>query len=83
MNQLKNRELLPQFHFATLTHDNQIKPVLYLVKHETVLSAQKDDSRPILVDFGNDQFSIRNDDSGEKIIIKPRKFFSFEYVNPF
>ena len=37
LNQLKQKQLPPQIHFATLKHDNQIKPVNYLVKHETIL----------------------------------------------
>ena len=43
----------PQFHFASLTHDNQIEHVHYLVKHQNVLPSQKDDCHPILADFGN------------------------------
>ena len=30
-------------HFASLTHDNEIKPVKFLVRHETVLPSQLDD----------------------------------------
>ena len=66
LNQLKHKQITRQNHSATLTHDKQIKPVDFLVKHETVLPSQKDDRHPILDDFENDQFSIRNNDN-EKI----------------
>ena len=37
--------------FCTVTHDNRIKPLHFLVKHETVLFSQKDGFHPILTDF--------------------------------
>ena len=61
-NQLEHKQLPPQIHSATLTHDKQIKPVHFLIKHETVLPSQEDDFHPILVDFEDDQFSIRIND---------------------
>ena len=39
---------LHDFFSATLIHDNQIKPVHYLVKHETALRPQEDDFHPIV-----------------------------------
>ena len=62
LNQLKHKQLPPQLEFAALTHDVQNKPEHYMVKHETVFPSQKDDCHQILVDFGNYQFSNRNDD---------------------
>ena len=59
-----------EFRLATLTDDNQIKLVHYLVKHETVLPSQKDDCHPILADLGNDQFSIRIKDKGGIFLIE-------------
>ena len=82
-NQPKHRQIRPQIHFATLTCDNQIKPVHYLAKHEKVLPSQKVDCHPILADFGNDQFSMSIIDNGENIRIKPLDSFSFEAVEPF
>ena len=59
LSQQKNKQIPPQIRIATVTHDNQIKPVHYLIKHETVILSQKDESHPILAGFGKDQFSIR------------------------
>ena len=43
LNQMKLKKLLTQTFLATLTHDNKIRPLYCLVKHELVLSSQKDD----------------------------------------
>ena len=43
---------------------NQIHPVHYFVKHETVQPSQKDDCHPNLADYGNDQFSFRTNNKG-------------------
>ena len=51
--------------------DNQLKPVHYLVKHEEIKYNQKNDCHPILADYGDDQFSIRINNKGEDIHIKP------------
>ena len=69
-NETKHKQLPPQFHFAKLSGDNQIKPVHHLVQHLTVLPSKKDDCLPILVDFGKDQFSNRNKDERKRITIK-------------
>ena len=82
MIHLKDMQLLHQIHFATVTHDYQIKPVHSLVKHEIVLPSQKDDCHLILAEFGNNQFSIRNNDPGANIIVKPVDSFSLEAVKP-
>ena len=83
LNQRKHKQLPPQIHFATLTHDKQIKPEHYLVEHETVLPSQKDDWYPISPDFGKDHFSIRPNAKGGNIKFKPLDSFSFEAVKPF
>ena len=44
---------------------------------------QKHDSHPILADYGTDQFSIRINDKGNDIIVKPLQSFSFKSVTPF
>ena len=69
-NQLEHKQLHPQIHFATPTHDKQFKPVHYVVEHETVLPSQKDLCKPILADFRKDRFCIRTQDKGENIIKK-------------
>ena len=75
VNQLKHEKLPPQIRFSTLTYDNKIKPVQYLVKLETVLPSQKDDCHCILADLRKDQISIVNIDGGENFIDKPQYFF--------
>ena len=61
LNQLKHKQLPPQFDFALL-QDNTLKPVQYLIKLEEILHHQKHDSHPFLADCGTDQFSIRIND---------------------
>ena len=63
--------------------NNEIIPVHYLVKHEEVKSTQIHDSHPILADYGDDQFSIRINDKGNDIIVKPLDSFSFKAIVPF
>ena len=82
LNQLKHKHLPPQIDFALL-QDNALKPVHYLIKHEEILPHQKHDSHPILADYGTDQFSIRINDKGNDIIVKPLQSFSFKSVTPF
>ena len=70
--------------FATLTQDDQIKlkPVHYLVKHETVLPSLEDDCHPGLAHFGKDQFAIREDKEVEKNTVKTLEFLMFDAVQP-
>ena len=82
LNQLKHKQLPPQIEFALL-QDNTHKPVHYLIKHEEILPHQKHDSHPILADYGTDQFSIRINDKGNDIVVKPLQSFSFKSITPF
>ena len=82
INQLKDKHLPPHIDF-TILQDNNLKPVHYLIKHEEVLPHQKHDSHPILSDYGTDQFSLRINDKGNDIIVKPLNSFSFKAVTPF
>ena len=82
LNQLKHKQLPPQIDFALL-QDNTLKPVHYLIKHEEILPHQKHDYHPILADYGTDQFSIRINDKGNDIVVKPLQSFSFKSVTPF
>ena len=75
--QLKHKQLPP------LLQNGTLKPVHYLIKHEELLPRQKHDSRPILADYGTEQFSIRINDKGNDIIVKPLHSFSFKSVTPF
>ena len=65
LNQMKLKQLLEQIQLETMKSDNQIKIVLYLVKHETVFPSRKDDRHPVLADFGNAKFSNRTNEKGE------------------
>ena len=82
LNQLKHKQLPPQIDFALL-RDNTLKPVRYLIKHEEILPHQKHDSHPILADYGTDHFSIRINDKGNDIVVKPLQSFSFKSITPF
>ena len=82
LNQLKHKQFQPQIDFALL-QDNILKPVHYLIKHEEILPHQKHDSHPILADYGTDQFSIRINDKGNDIVVKPLQSFSFKSITPF
>ena len=82
INQLKHKQLPPQFDFAIL-QNNTLKPVHYLFKHEEVLPHQKHDSHPILAEYGTDQFSIRNNDKGNDIVVKRLNSFSIQSVTHF
>ena len=70
VHQLRHKQLPPQIDFSIMK-DNQLKPVHYLVKHEEIKYNQKNDCHPILADYGDDQFSIRINNKGEDIHIKP------------
>ena len=82
LNQLKHKQLPPQIDFALLQNGIP-KPVHYLIKHEEILPHQKHDSHPILADYGTDQFSVRINDKGNNIIVKPLQSFSFKSITPF
>ena len=43
----------------------------------------KNDSHPILTDYGTYQISTRINDKGNDIFVKPLNSFSFKSVNPF
>ena len=40
-------------------------------------------THPILADYGTDQFSIRINDKGNDIVVKPLQSFSFKSITPF
>ena len=82
LNQLKHKQLPPQIDLALL-QNNILKPVHYLIKHEEILPHQKHDSHPILADYGTDHISIRINDKGNDIVVKPLQSFSFKSITPF
>ena len=79
---MKHKQLPPQIDVALL-QNGTLQPVHYLIKHEEILPHQKHDSHPILADYGTDQFSIRINDKGNDIVVKPLHSFSFKSVTPF
>ena len=81
INQLKHKQLPSQIDLSLL-QNGTLKPVQYLIKHEELLPHQKHDSHPILADYGTYQFSIRINDKGNDIVVKPLHF-SFNSVTPF
>ena len=82
LNQLQHKQLPQQIDFALL-QNGTLQPVHYLIKHEEILPHQKHDSDPILAAYGTDQFSIRINDKGNDIVVKPLQSFSFKSVTPF
>ena len=54
-----------------------------LVKHDTTPPPQQNDFKPIVTDFGNDQFPIRSSDRREKLKFNPLDSYSFEAVISF
>ena len=82
IHQLRHKQLPPQIDFSIMK-DNQLKPVHYLVKHGEIKYNQKTDCHPILAEYGDDQFSIRINNKGEDIHIKPLDSFSFKSIVPF
>ena len=75
IHQLRHKQLPPQINFSVMK-DDKLKPVQYLVKHEEKKYNQKNDCHPILADYGEDKFSIRINNKGEDIQLKPLDSFS-------
>ena len=82
LNQLKHKQLPPQIDFALL-QDGTPKSVHYLIKHEEILPHQNHDFHPILADYSTDKFSIRSNDKGNDIVVKPLQSSSFKSITPF
>ena len=82
LHPLRHKQLPPQIDFSIMK-DNQLKPVHYLVKHEEIKHNQKNDSHHTLAEYGEDHFSIRINNKGEDIHIKPLDSFSFQSFVPF
>ena len=75
LSQLKDKQLTPQIDFALL-QNGTLGPVHYLIKHGEILAHQKHDSHSILADYGTDQFSIRINDKGNDLVVKPLHSYS-------
>ena len=81
--QLQHKTLPPHIDFLHLKNDNILKLFHYLVKHEDVLPTQKNDSLLILVEYGDDQFTLRIQDKGNIVEYTPLDSFSFQSVSSF
>ena len=79
LNQLKHKQLPPEIDFAIL-QNNSLTPVHYLIQHAEILPHQKYDSHSTLADYGTDQISIRINDKGNDIIVKPLDSFSRPFL---
>ena len=82
LNQLKHKQLPPQIDFALLQNGIP-KPVHYIIKHDEILPHQKQGSHSVLADYGTDHFSIRINDKGNDLVVKPLHALSFKSVTPF
>ena len=82
-SQLKHKTLPPHIQFAQINPNNTLEEIHYLVQHEEVLPTQKNDSHPILVDNGTQQYTIRIHDSGNNVTTNPLTSFSFKNLNTF
>ena len=82
IHQLRYKKLPPQINFSIMK-DDQLKPVPYLVKHEEIKYNQKNNCHSIVADYGEDQFSIRINNKGKDIHLKPLDLFSFQSIVPF
>ena len=82
IHQLRHKQLPPQIDFSIMK-DNKLKPVHCLIKHEEVKYNRKNDCDPSLADYGEDQFSIRINNEGKDIQIKPLDSFSLQSIVPF
>ena len=84
MCQLQHRTLPIRINFIRLKPpNNSLKQIHYLLKHGDVVPTQKKDSHPILVDYGEDQFTLRVLDKGNTVRYTPLDSFSFNSVSSF
>ena len=81
MFQLQHKTLPPHIDFLHLKSDKDLKPFHFLVEHEDALSAQKNNSRHIFVDYG--QFTLRIQIKGNTVMINPLESVSFHSVSSF
>ena len=79
----QHKTLPPRIDFLQLKNDNILKPIHYLIIHEDVLPTQKNDSHLILVDYYDNQFTLRIQDKGNIVEYTPLDFFSFQSVSSF
>ena len=83
MCQLQHKTLPPHNEIIQLKPNFSFKQFHYLVKHEDALPTQKIDSHPILVDYGDDQFTLGKLDKCNTVTCTPLDSFSFNSVYSF
>ena len=81
--QIQHKTLPPHVEFMPLKPNNTLDQIHNLVKHEDVLPTQKTDSHPILVGYGDDQFTLRIQHKGNTVIYSPLDSFPFQSVSSF
>ena len=81
--QLQHKTLPPHIEFAQVTPNNTLTEFHYLAQHEEILPTQKNDSHPILADYGSQKYTLRNNDNGNTFKYTPLDSFSFKSVLPF
>ena len=83
MCHLRHKTISPHTEFLHLKRNISLKQVHYLVEQEKVLPTQKNDCHPVLVDYDDDQFTLRSQDKGNTFTYFPLNYFSFQSVSPF
>ena len=84
MYQLQHKTPPRHLEFIELKPNNSSKQIHYLVKHEDVLCPHKKNySHPILVDYGDNQFTFRIQDKGNTGTYNSLDSFSFQSVSFF
>ena len=83
IHQVRHKQLPPQINFSIMK-DNQLKPVQYLMKHEEIKYNKKTIATQLSLTMEKINFySIRINNKGEDIHIKPLDSFSFQFIVPF
>ena len=73
--QLQHKTLPPYIELAHITPNNTLTEIHYLVQHEEILPTQKNDSHPILADYGSQKWTLRINDNGITITYTPLDSF--------
>ena len=78
MCQLQHKTLPTHIEFNQLKPKNSLEQIHYLVKNEESLANTKNYSYPILVEYGDDKFTIRIQDKGNTVTYTSLDSFSFQ-----
>ena len=83
MWQLQHKTIPPYFEFVQLKPINSLKQIHYLVEHGDVIPTQNKYFHPILVEYGDDQYTIRILDKGNTVTYTPLNSLSFKSASSF